>query len=150
MAVNEMEVLAASMGKEITIMGETIIIKPYSWANTIKMAKPLSVVLNMLFTNYDALEKMLKDNKDGKNGNIINQIMELSAFVGDLKNADELIDALIELMAVASSKDKEFVTALLADDALTLGRTVFEVNKDFFTKRLAKMMPAKPQKKQKK
>jgi hypothetical protein len=137
MAVNEMEVLTASTGKEILIAGEKITVKPYSWANTIKMARPLSVVLNGLFVNYEALGKLLKDTKKAK---LVNQFVKLSGFVCELENAEELIDGLTEMMAVAAGRDKDFVASLLADDALTLGRTVYEVNKDFFSKRLEPML----------
>jgi hypothetical protein len=137
MAVNEMEVLTASVGQEITIAGEKITVKPYSWANTIKMARPLSVVLNGLFANYEALGKLLKDTKKE---NLVNQFVKLSGFVCELENAEELIDGLTEMMAVAAGRDKDFVADLLADDALTLGRTVYEVNKAFFTKRLEPML----------
>jgi hypothetical protein len=137
MAVNEMEVLTASTGKEITIAGEKITVKPYSWANTIKMARPLSVVLNGLFANYEALGKLLKDTKKE---NLVNQFVKLSGFVCELQNAEELIDGLTEMMAVAAGRDNGFVASLLADDALTLGRTVYEVNKDFFSKRLEPML----------
>ncbi len=46
-------------------------------------------------------------------------------------------------MSAAAHKDNEWIESLMIDDAITLGRTIFEVNKDFFTNRLSKIMPSK-------
>jgi hypothetical protein len=159
MAENEMDILVSSIGQDIILAGEKLTIKPYSWANTIKMARPLAVVMNALFLNYKALGQLLDDitpeeenvkvKKEKKsettrkkvNGdNVFHKCMKLSDFISTLQNADELIDAIAEMMSMAVGKEKAFVIALLPDDAFTLGHTIYEVNKAFFTKRLGPML----------
>lgn len=46
-------------------------------------------------------------------------------------------DALLTGLAIASRQPREWVDALALDDAITLAATVFEVNADFFVRRLA-------------
>jgi hypothetical protein len=46
-------------------------------------------------------------------------------------------DALLTGLAIASRQPREWVDALALDDAITLAATVFEVNADFFVRRIA-------------
>jgi hypothetical protein len=46
-------------------------------------------------------------------------------------------DALLTALAIASRQPREWVDALALDDAITLAATVFEVNADFFVRRIA-------------
>ena len=46
-------------------------------------------------------------------------------------------EAMINAMAIASRQPREWVDALALDDAITLAATVFEVNADFFVRRIA-------------
>ncbi|WP_175851871.1 DUF6631 family protein [Burkholderia cepacia] len=46
-------------------------------------------------------------------------------------------DALLAALSLASRRPREWVDALALDDAITLTATVFEVNADFFVRRVA-------------
>lgn len=46
-------------------------------------------------------------------------------------------DALLTALAIASRQPREWVDGLAIDDAITLAATVFEVNADFFVRRVA-------------
>lgn len=46
-------------------------------------------------------------------------------------------DALLAALALASRQPRDWVDALALDDAITLAATVFEVNADFFVRRVA-------------
>lgn len=46
-------------------------------------------------------------------------------------------DALLAALALASRQPREWVNALALDDAITLAAAVFEVNADFFVRRVA-------------
>lgn len=46
-------------------------------------------------------------------------------------------DALLAALSLASRRPREWVDALALDDAITLAATVFEVNADFFVRRVA-------------
>jgi hypothetical protein len=46
-------------------------------------------------------------------------------------------DALLEAIAIASRRPREWVDALAIDEAMTLAAAVFEVNVDFFVSRVA-------------
>ena len=131
MSEKEIDILLA--GKEIMINGEKITIRPYTWAETLRMAKPLSVVLQTIFGNYNSLAQILSHIK-GKVDSAA--LIQLTQFIGSLGNEEEIIDALSSMMAAAAGKDKDFISALMFDEVLTLGRTVYEVNKDFFMQRL--------------
>ncbi|KGG93046.1 hypothetical protein P245_10790 [Comamonas thiooxydans] len=46
-------------------------------------------------------------------------------------------DALLAALALASRQPRDWVATLALDDAITLAATVFEVNADFFVRRVA-------------
>jgi len=140
--VNEADILFAE--KEIKIGDETITIKPYSWAQSMKLVKPLGTIMHVLINHIDDIHKVL--NGFNKSENIVNQVMPFINLLGDIEG-EELVDALTEFMAVAARKDEAYIQALMLDDAFKLANAVYDVNKSFFTKRLATMKMNQPSKK---
>lgn len=134
----ELEVLTASIGKEVEIQGKKITIRPYSWADTFRMAKPLSVVLNTIFTNYQVLGKALEHTNTG---NVMMQLKVLTDFFSAIDDTEGIIEALTVLLAAGAREDEAFIRELDPADAFILGRAIFEANKDFFTKKAALLLP---------
>jgi hypothetical protein len=62
---------------------------------------------------------------------------ELSAEPDWLALLAEHGEALLRALAIASHRSDDWVAALELDDAITLGAAVFEVNADFFVRRVA-------------
>lgn len=134
--MKEIDVL---LGKEIKINGEKITIKPYTWAQAARMTRPISVIANAVVNNYDLLSKTI----EAKPESVVTQVKSLIDFIAALDEEDDIIAALTTLMSAAAHKDNEWIESLMIDDAITLARTSFEVNKDFFTNRLSKIIPSK-------
>lgn len=62
---------------------------------------------------------------------------ELSAEPDWLALLAEHGEALLRALAIASHRSDDWVASLELDDAITLGAAVFEVNADFFVRRVA-------------
>lgn len=131
MAEKDMEILAAAEGKEISVAGTTVRVKPYNWVNTFKLAKPLKVILGK-YTSFFAAFTAKNDDND---------FQMLFAILDNLQDPDELIEAILTVIEGATDKDKAWLETLMLDDLFTLGKAVYEVNSDFFGKRIAPMLP---------
>lgn len=152
--VNEADILFAE--KDIKIDGKTVDVRPYSWAGTIKIAKPLTVIAKTVVENVDSLNEVLKvlepkESEDGiKTAGLPEQIIAIANFIAGVKNQDELIHALSEMVATSTGLLVEDIKTLMIDDMYKLSKAVYDVNKAFFDKRLASMMKKNPSEKQKK
>lgn len=125
--MNEVEILTNE--KTVVIGGESIVVKPYSWVNSLKMAKYLSVILKTLVDNIDEFSSFSE--ADTENGIVFaEKILALAEKAGK----DDVVEALTVLVAVGIKKDEEFVANLPLDEACEAALAVYEVNKDFFTK----------------
>ncbi|WP_110955213.1 hypothetical protein [Anaerosinus massiliensis] len=140
--LNEADILFAE--KEIKIGDETITIKPYSWAQSMKLVKPLGVIMHLLLKHADELQMALKEYEGAKS--IINQAMPIIDLLGDIES-EELVKALTDFMVTATGKNEVYIQGLMLDDVFELGTAVYDVNKGFFTKRLAKVQTVQPSKK---
>lgn len=140
MADKETEILAAE-GIEIVVAGENVRVKPYNWIDTLKMAKPLNVILKALYENGGVLNAAIS----GAEGNEFLSVISLFDRIG---NAEEITAALTELIGSAIDKDKAWLEGLMLDEVFALGKSVYEVNKNFFVKRIVPKLP-KPDEKEK-
>lgn len=132
--VNEADILFAE--KEIKIGDETITIKPYSWAQSMKLVKPLGVIIHLLIDHADELQKALKEFDKAKTKTIIYQAMPIIDLLGDVES-EKLVKALTDFMVAATGKNEAYIQGLMLDEVFELGTVVYDVNKGFFTKRLA-------------
>lgn len=140
-AEKEMRILTA--GKSLWINGREVEVKPYSWVNTMKIGKPLSVVLRVFLTHSDGLKSALTES-DGQPSAL--QLMKLVNFLGAIEEIDELTEALTEMVKMSAALPEEEIQQLLFDDFLKLAMAAWEVNRDFFVKRLRPMIEkARPQ-----
>lgn len=130
----EIDVLFAE--KEIEIAGETITIKPYSWSQSMKAIKPLSVLITYVVQHIEEIDELLRGAEDD---NAL--LSKLKAFSVILKpeEVEALVDALTDLMRIALDKPRRYVENLMLDEAIDAGKAIYEVNEDFFKKRLAKV-----------
>ena len=133
--LSETEVLFAE--KEVVIGNETIVIKPYSWAQSMKLVKPLGVIVQVVFKNADKLQLATKN--FGKADTVIEQVMPIIDLFNEIE-IETLADAICEFLVTATKKDKEYIQSLGVDDVLEVGKAVYEVNKGFFSKRLGFQM----------
>lgn len=128
----EMEVLFAE--KEVTICGETLTIKPYSWMQSMKAVQPIGVLMHALVSHIDDVESILQ----ADDGGLLSQVDAVADLAGKV-DIDQVGEALLSLMTLATGKPRPFIEGLMIDDAVALGMAVYEVNKHFFKERLAKM-----------
>ena len=134
-AEKEMRILTA--GKSLWINGREVAVKPYSWVNTMKIGKPLSVVLRVFLTHTDGIKGTLTES-DGQPSAL--QLMKLVNFLGAIEEIDELTEALTEMVKLSTALPEEEIQQLLFDDFLKLAMAAWEVNRDFFVKRLRPMI----------
>ena len=145
LAEKEMRVLTAQKTVRLST-GKELDIRPYSWADTFHLAKPFSIVLGAIATHFPEMQEALQQ-MDGKSQ--FEQVQEMATFLGSLKEGDAVVDALTDMAALAVHGRPEDIRTMMLDDFLTLASAIFEVNKDFFVRRLAPKLPkatAKPAK----
>lgn len=143
--LNEADILFAE--KEIKIGDETITIKPYSWAQSMKLVKPLGVIMHLLVKHADAIQEAITEYESAEL--IINQVMPIIDLLGNVES-EELVKALTNFMVEATQKDEAYIQELMLDEVFELGSAVYDVNKNFFKKRFAKAQEAQQGKKVKK
>lgn len=122
----EMEIITSALGKEITVAGQSVMVKPYTWVQTFNMAKPLGAIVRLLLKNSAAIDAALKDD---------NLAVAFGA-IGLEEHPEAIIDPLTELITTATNTDKDWVSGLMLNDVIKLSRTVYEVNRDFFSKNI--------------
>lgn len=143
--MDEIKMLLA--GKEIEVGGEKLTIKPLSWADTLRAIKPLGKIVKFITDNSAALDAMTgglgaiaKEQKDGEKMQL--ERTELLggtlAAIMSVEGVEEVVEALLTIGVMATKKDAAFLEKLPLDDAITVGRVVFEVNRDFFIRTLTK------------
>jgi len=134
----EMQILTA--GDTVKIGEEEIRVKPYSWANTFRLAKPFSIVFGVIASHLNDMQALL-DALDGKDK--LAQLKLMTDFIGSIDETEDVIQALTDLIVLSAQMDRSRVESLLLDDFIKLSITVYEVNRCFFVQRLAPMMPKK-------
>ena len=140
-AEKEMRILTA--GKSLWINGKEVQVKPYSWVNTLKLGKPLSVVVQVILAHNDGIKETLQE---AENQPSTLQLMKVVNFLGSIEEIDELTEALTEMVKLSSALTEEEIHQLFLDDFLKLAMAAWEVNRDFFVKRLRPMVEkVKPQ-----
>lgn len=132
--MNDIEILTNE--NEIEVKGEKIVVTPYSWKNTIKMAKPLAVVLTAINDNFENLQGF---SEKIDNGSSMEAILKILDFINTINDSDKVTDALQELICTGIKRDKEFVEDLDMEELFVVGKAVFSVNRDFFIKIMNKL-----------
>lgn len=130
----EIDILFAE--KEVEIGGETITVKPYSWAQSMRAVRPLSALLTYTVQHADEVEALLKTTED--DNALLGKLQTLGVVLKP-EEIELLVDALTDLMQLALGKPRRYVENLMLDEALALGIAIYEVNESFFKKRLAKL-----------
>lgn len=112
MSTNTQEVsLIFPEGKEITVKKEAIKIMPFG------------------FGKFPKLLALMKDFKEPAPGTEVN-IKNIAVMIADNS------EAVMELCMLATGKKREWLDDVPPDEAVILLRSIFEVNIDFFVKRL--------------
>ena len=142
-ADKEMRILTAA--RVVKIGDEEIQVKPYSWANTFRLAKPFGSVFGAVTAHLKDIQVLLNDLEGQGN---LSQFKLMTDFIGSIDEAENIITSLTELIVLSTKLDKDKVENLLLDDFIRLGIAVYDVNRDFFLRRLGPMMP-KPRLKEK-
>ena len=142
-ADKEMRILTAA--RVVKIGDEEIQVKPYSWANTFRLAKPFGIVFGAVAAHLKDIQVLLNDLEGQGN---LSQFKLMTDFISSIDEAENIIASLTELIVLSTKLDKDKVENLLLDDFIRLGIAVYDVNRDFFLRRLGPMMP-KPRLKEK-
>lgn len=130
----EMEILFAE--KDVTIGGETLTIKPYSWMQSMKAVQPVGALMHALVSHIDEVDAILQSIAGGNS--LAQQVDAIARLAGEVES-ERLAEAVSILLQLATGKPRAYIEGLLIDDAARLGMAVYEVNKHFFKQRLAKL-----------
>lgn len=149
---NEIEIMFAK--QEIEINGETIVVKPYSWTMGIQAVQPISILVKLfmnhieevqtVYEGYEELKLRMAKEQEAQEEEIKIPFKEIIALADPILSAikleelEMLTTALTKLMLFSVDKPRQYIETLMPDDAVTLATAVYEANKYFFTKRLAK------------
>lgn len=123
--------------KEIEIAGETLVLRPFCFGDIPKIIKAIGNFLNVLIDNAKALETLKFEEKDGENH--LKLTPEILTFFTDLIGDGG--EDLLFIIALGAKKPLSYINSLPPDEGLKLTIEVFEVNYDFFTKRLKTVWP---------
>ena len=130
--MDERKVLLA--GQEIEVGGEKLTIKPLSWADT------------ALDAATGGLGQLAEESKEASEGTQTERSGLLGGTLAAIMSVDgveKVVASLLEIGVLATKKEAAFLESLPLDDAITVGRVVFEVNRDFFIRTLAKVKTKK-------
>jgi len=124
---NDLEKLFAT-GQEVTAGGETITLKPFTFGQlprAIKLLRPITdAVGDAGIASFDGGDFRLAADWP----------LRLPVLM------DEAGEALVSFVAFAIGKPREWFDTLGADEGIALTKAAFEVNGDFFVKRIAPML----------
>lgn len=132
--MSDLEIL--NPDREITISGQAIILKPFAFGQLGKAAKLLKPVAETV-----AGANIFRATAEGGElkfflaGDWLFRMVDLLAEGGD---------DLIGFLAFATGQPREFVENLLPDDGIALTKAVFEVNSDFFVRRVLPLLGLSP------
>ena len=143
--LTEMEIL--TLEKNVTVGGSTVTVKPYSWADSIRMVKHFGTIFKTLYVHSDDITALisslepLPDNADDetRSARRSEQLHALISLLDGLNNTEDVLAALTEMVAASTKLEHDFIQSLPIDEALELGMAVFEINKNFFTSKGPKM-----------
>jgi hypothetical protein len=126
------DVAALFPAREVVIQGETISISPFKFGQ-------LQKVSSFLAPMAAAVQKARREQlADAAGSDPLAWPLMLPQVIA------ECGDFVLGLIAFVTGRPLEWVESLEADDGLTLARTIFETNADFFARRLAPMMTGLP------
>lgn len=132
----EREIEALTAEETVTVGGETIVVRPYSWADTLLLAKPLSVVLGSIGKHLAAFRQIT----DGE-GDPYAMIQRALVSLDDM---EEVVPAVFKLLMAATKKPQPFVESLMPDEVVSLILAVVRLNRDFFARKLRPLLPTAP------
>jgi len=116
--------------REITLNGETIEIKPFPFGKIPKVIKQASHLIQIVMSLPEGLitEEGDINLEDPATAIVLASMMEHGGGV------------IFEILAIAANKPLVWVEELQPDEGILLLVKVWEINKDFFTKRLGPML----------
>ena len=118
-------------GREITVGSETLTLQPFTFGQLPKAAKLLQPISTSLSdTGVFSVGKVGGEVQFGLASDWPMRIVDLLAAGGD---------GLIDFIAFAANKPREWVDKLGADDGVALTKALLEVNADFFVQRVLPM-----------
>lgn len=115
-------------GREVTAGGETLTLKPFTFGQLPRAIKLLRPVTEAVGTAGIA------EFKDGNFFLSADWPLKLPVLM------DEAGEALVSFVAFAAGKPREWFDTLGADEGIALTKAAFEVNGDFFVKRIAPLL----------
>ena len=116
--------------EEIIIGGETMIIKPFPFGKLPKVIKHAGAIIGV----FSALPNTVFDDAGALN------LEDPATMIILIEHIADGGDVLIEIACLGTGKPREWVEALDPYDGVYLLLKIWEVNKDFFTQRLAPLM----------
>ena len=118
-------------GRDITIAGETMRISPFFFGQlprAVQLLRPLAETMRTAeIMSFDGGQVQLASDWP----------LKVPQIVGDVG------EALLDLLAFITGKPRVWFDTLAADDGVKLTRACFEVNGDFFVKRIAPLLAIK-------
>lgn len=128
MSTNELKILFPD--EDLTLMGEPTIVKPFPFGKIPKVITQASMIVQMMVSMPEELitEEGNLDLEDPATSIILATMMEQCG------------KPVMEILALSVNKPREWVEDLPPDEGILLLAKVWEVNKDFFMRRLAPML----------
>lgn len=136
--INEMELLLSE--KEIKVDGKTVVVHRLAMLDTIRLASQMSALASAIVQNSEfasnAIGKLAINSGDENADNAIRLIgiVEILGLVGD--DAADLVESIVVKSTNLTEEEAEVISA---EDGIDLLFKIYEVNRNFFKKFLAKL-----------
>ena len=116
--------------EEISIGGESLLLKPFPFGKLPKVIKHAGVIIGL----FSSLPNSIYTTKGELN------LEDPAVLIIMMQHFAESSDVLIEIACLGTGKSREWIEDLDPYDGIFLLLKIWEVNKDFFTQRLAPLL----------
>lgn len=112
-------------GKTVVVQGESLVIKPYAFGQLAMVSKLARPVISAMVDNG-----VFESSGD-----------TLALAGGIIRAMSEGGEDVLALVAYSIGKPREWLDTIQIDEGVELARSIFEVNADFFKKRILPILP---------
>lgn len=123
--------------REVTVKGEKLVLHPFYFGQLARVARLVKPIVFSLLSS--GLLHMAPDASDPTKTTIS---LDTDFIPKLFDTADDIGEPLMELVAFGAGKERAWLNSVPADEGILLTQKVWEINSDFFVKRVLPMLGA--------
>lgn len=135
---NQSDIAVLFPARELTVRGENLTLKPFTFGELARVTRYVAPIARSLLAS--GIMTVIPPVEGSTNATIKIDPDFVPKLFGMLEDASE---PLMELIAFAVKQERSWLNEVPADEGITLATQLWEVNADFFVKRVMPLLPAK-------